>query len=171
MVYINKISTNDQIYIFEGLKTLVDFAKVIRERQLLDIVTVDGMHYGVCAAPNSQSIPGCTVIHAGQIPQYLQLFLRAGYSERYRMPYARLVGLRSWILLRYSLAELPALHKQTLSHALSGVQGRPGALARWGGEKVGRTACLVPLESEADATAFFAARSVPYTTEVVLRGE
>lgn len=154
-----------------GLTNLVDYAKLIRDHRLLDIITVDGLHYAISSGHDQVALAGLTIITAHQLPQYLQLFLRQGYSQRYRMQYAKLVGMRSWVLFRYSLTGLAPLRKQALSHALSGVQGRPGALAKLGGEKVGRTACLVPLEVETEAAAFFASKGVAYTTEVVLRGE
>jgi hypothetical protein len=77
--------------------------------------------------------------------------------------------MRPWLLISYNLAALRAGQKQQFSHALSGTKKRPGLLAQWRAQKVGRLAFLVEKETEAEAIAFLNHYQVPYAYEVVWR--
>lgn len=149
----------------------MDFARLVREHGLLDIVTVDGLHYAIAAREPLPNIPGCTVIAAAQLTNYMQAFLRTGFSQRYHQQYALLVGMRAWVLFTYDVSGLPASRKQAFSHSLSGTASRRARLVRWGGQKVGRSAFMVPVEAETEASAALASWAVPYRSEVILRGE
>ena len=160
------------------------FAQLIREHRLVDIITVDDVHYAILpegpGLSSSQettpvlrvlrAIPGCVPLPASQLHTHLAEFLERGHSERFDTSYTELAGLKAWALFTYGLTELPATKKQQFSHALTGSAAqRGGMLLRWQGKKLGRSAFLVPLASERDALSFLARWSVDYTREVVLR--
>jgi hypothetical protein len=146
----------------------MQFSALLRDYQLIDIVSVHETHYALARSP--VPVPGCVTITPEQLPSRLHELLAHGFSQRQKVPYASLAGVSAWHLYTYSLEALPPSRKQVFSHALMGVGGKPGLLASWGGKKLGRSALLVPLPNEANVLAFFARWSVPYTSEVVLRG-
>ena len=146
----------------------MDFDSLLREHKLVDIITVDNVHYAIAA--QHAVVPGCTVILVTQLGAHLGVFLRQGYSQRHRTAYSSLANLRQWQLYTYSLAELPTGKKQQFSHALDGSTARPGLVARWSAEKVGRGAFLVLKEYEREVLAFLNHWQVTYTTCEVLRG-
>ncbi len=53
-------------------------------------------------------------------------------------------GMRGWELYEFDLSGLPASGKQSFAHALYGTGGRASELGRLGGQRLGRSAVLVP---------------------------
>ncbi len=145
----------------------MQFNSLLKQFDLIDIVTVDDTHYAITASAGA--VPGCVSVPAAQLHTRVREFLERGYSHRYRQSYRVIAGVASWALVTYSLERLPPSRKQVFSHALMGVQGRAGLLSQWGGQKIGRSAFLVPIDREHDALAFLAHWAVDYTREVMLR--
>lgn len=146
---------------------MVEYAKLLKEPDVLDIISVGETVYALVAKP--RAVPGCIALSIAQLPSRLRDFLATGYSHRHHKPYADVAGVFAWSLFTYSLESLAATRKQTFSHALMGVANREGLLTSWRGQKLGRGAFIVPTSNEHDATAFLDHWGVPYTREVVLR--
>lgn len=146
----------------------MDFSGLIRQHKLIDIVSVDDKHYALAA--QETTVAGCIVVLPNQLHNYEREFLLRGYSHKHRSAYSKNIGLEPWIIFTYELNALSATKKQTFSHALSGTGGRKGLLIAWRGQKLGRSAFILPVEYEKEATAFLNSWHAAYRTEVVLRG-
>jgi hypothetical protein len=147
----------------------MDFPHLIREYRLTDIVTVDSVHYAITDV--TTAVPGCTVIAPTQYPRFVRRLLEHGYSQRYSKPYAQVTGVVPWVLFTYSLHHLPATQKQVFSHVLAGTGGRKGLLTAWHGQKIGKSAFLVPQTAEQTVIAVFNHWGILYTAEVIFRGD
>lgn len=94
--------------------------------------------------------------------------LHEGYSVRKQQYLAELFQMQSFFLFTYNLKNIPLTKKQIFSHALQGTKTHKGILKQCNGEKVGRSAVLVPEEKAEEIRAFLETWNVIYTVKRVL---
>ncbi len=70
-----------------------------------------------------------------------------GFSIRKKKECAKMAGMRSVVLVTYSLKSLEQSRKTLFGYALKGRNGEEGVLGNLGGHVVGRNSMIVPLPS------------------------
>jgi len=94
--------------------------------------------------------------------------LHEGYSVKKQQYLAKLFQMQSFFLFTYNLQNLPITKKQIFSHALQGTKTNKGILKQCNGEKIGKSAVLIPEEKAEEMRAFLETWNVVYGVRRVL---
>ncbi len=94
--------------------------------------------------------------------------LHEGYSVRKQQYLAKLFQMQSFFLFTYNLQNLSLTKKQIFSHALQGTKTNQGILKQCNGEKIGKSAVLIPEEKAEEIRAFLETWNVVYSVRRVL---
>ncbi len=94
--------------------------------------------------------------------------LHEGYSVKKQQYIAKLFQMQSFFLFTYNLQSLALTKKQIFSHALQGTKTNKGILKQCNGEKIGKSAVLIPEEKAEEMRAFLETWNVVYSVRRVL---